>query len=207
MISASIRSVVRCCWWLVITGVTIAATAWVVRLHYVNTTHALESARVEMKALMADTVLGAVLGAVLPKATLPQAMALTIALAEAVASVLIANQCRHISRLIRRWRLSRQRHDGVQAQEAARRLLLAGLELVVMIGILIWGIRWDVALFTPRSPIRIDMFDDRAIRWATVGVLGYPSLTVVGSLMVDSCLQRLDEISATLTQLIDRRRP
>lgn len=147
MISATIRNVIRCCWWLAITAIVLVAAAWSVLEHYLNAANALELLGTEQKPLSADSLLGTVLSAFLPQAALPQAMALTISLIEALAFFFIANTLMDILGLIRHYRTSRKHDQPEEAEEAVWRLIENGFGMAMLGGLLVYGILWDLDIF------------------------------------------------------------
>lgn len=209
MSSISIRNIVRCGWWLTITAIAIVATAWVVLEHYLNAANALELLGTEQKPLTTDSLLRVFLGAVLPYAALPQAMAMIVVLVEAIAFILIATQCRHMIALIWVWRLRRELDDAMRAK-VIRRLLRAGVVLVCVIGVLIGVVRWELALFQSPglSPIDrlLNLFDDPVSAWVTERVWRSAFLMVVGALWVAFSIDRLGEALACSAQSIARDR-
>lgn len=225
MISATIRNIIRCGWWLGITAIAIAATAWALIEHYLNAANGLELAGTETKPLKADSLLGAFLGVFLPDATLPQAMALTISLLETLTLFMIANQLHSIPELVRRYRASRRANDHEEAEAAAWLLIEYTLGMLVPGCLLIYGILWDIEIFRYRSMAGANGLDDAveaagtlpswdlqlhenggaaAVQLARIGAWGYLSFTAAGCVMLDLCIRRLDDAFARLMRPVDQ---
>ena len=214
MISSFIRNGVRLTGWLLITAFALALTAWAFIEHYLNASNALELAGTEMKPMTQDSLLGPLFSAFLPDATLPQAMALTISMAETLAFFMISQQLFGVLGLVRVWRVSRKAGDDEQTEEATWQLLRTALELGVLGCLLVWGIRWDLAIFRYRSMAGANGLDDAVQAAATlpswdlqlqesggwavveltrVGAWGYLAFTAAGCVLLDLCLPRLDD--------------
>lgn len=209
MSRASVRHIVRCSWWLAVTGMTIGLSVWLIVWHDRHTAAVLELMETQGYALDAGSLLGAFLNALLPEGIpLPQAMALTLVLTEAAASVLIPMQCRHMVVLIRAWRFSRELDQTMRAL-ASGRLLRTGLLLLLGVGVLIGAVRYELVLLDPLvSPIDrlLNLFHDPFISWMTGGVWRSASLTVVGALWVVFAIDRLGESFAMLTRSVNHER-
>lgn len=206
MISAFIRNVVRCGWWLLITAIAIAAAAWGFLEHYLNAANALELLGTETKPLKADSLLGAVLGVFLPDATLPQAMALTIALTEALALFMIANQLQDVLGMVRHYRASRRHDKAEEAEEAVWRLIEESLGMAVLGGLLVYGILWDIEIFRYRSMAGAKGLDDAAKAAAALPIAawGYLAFTAAGCVLLELFIRRLDNAFARLMRPIDQ---
>lgn len=225
MISATIRNIIRCGWWLLIAAFAVVAAAWAVLEHYLNAANALELLGTEQKPLSADSLLGTVLGAFLPQATLPQAMALTIAVTEALAFFFIANTLMDILGLIRHYRTSRKHDNPNEAEEAVWRLIENGVGMAMLGGLLVYGILWDLDIFRYRSLAGANGYDTplkaaqqlpswaeelrengswAAVQMARVGAWGYLSFTAAGCVLLDLVIRKLDDAFSRLMQPIDQ---
>lgn len=225
MISGFIRNLVRCFWWLALTLVAIVATVWAVIEHYLNAANGLELAGTETKPLREDSLIGPVFEAFIPEATLPQAMALTIAVVEALGLFMMAHWLLKILELARPWRDGRRSGDQAKVREAIWQIGETSLLFAVLSGVLIWGIWWDLEIFRYRSMAGADGLDNAATAaatlpswalqlqeyggWAAIqlvkaGAWGYLSFTAVGCIMVELCLDRLDDAFARLMQPFDQ---
>lgn len=225
MISATIRNVIRCCWWLAITAIVLVAAAWSVLEHYLNAANALELLGTEQKPLSADSLLGTVLSAFLPQAALPQAMALTISLIEALAFFFIANTLMDILGLIRHYRTSRKHDQPEEAEEAVWRLIENGFGMAMLGGLLVYGILWDLDIFRYRSMAGAYDYDTplkaaqqlpswaeelrengswAAVQMARVGAWGYLSFTAAGCVLLDLVIRKLDDAFSRLMRPIDQ---
>lgn len=225
MISAMIRNVIRCFWWLGITAIAIVAAAWSVLEHYLNAANALELLGTEQKPLKHDSLLGAFLGAFLPQATLPGAMALTIAVTEAVAFFFIANTLQNILGLIRHYRSSRKHDNPEEAEEAVWRLVEEGLGMAMLGGLLVYGILWDLEIFRYRSMAGAYGYDTplkaaqqlpswaqelhehstwAAVQVARIGAWGYLSFTATGCVLLELVIRKLDDAFSKLMWPIDQ---
>lgn len=225
MISATIRNSIRCCWWLGITAIAIVAAAWSILEHYLNAANALELLGTEQKPLSADSLLGTVLSAFLPQAALPQAMALTISLIEALAFFFIANSLMDILGLIRHYRKSRKHDQPEEAEEAVWRLIENGVGMVMLGGLLVYGILWDLDIFRYRSMAGAYGYDTplkaaqqlpswaeelrengswAAVQMARVGAWGYLAFTAAGCVLLDLVIRKLDDAFSRLMQPIDQ---
>lgn len=225
MISATIRNIIRCGWWLAITALVVVAAAWSVLEHYLNAANALELLGTEQKPLSADSLLGTVLSAFLPQAALPQAMALTISLIEALAFFFIANTLMDILGLIRHYRTSRKHDKPEEAEEAVWRLIENGFGMAMMGGLLVYGILWDLDIFRYRSMAGAYGYDTplkaaqqlpswaeelrengswAAVQMARVGAWGYLSFTAAGCVLLDLVIRKLDDAFSRLMRPIDQ---
>src|SRR5574337_1446679 len=75
MSRASVRHIVRCSWWLAVTGMTISLSVWLIVRHDRHTAAVLELMETQGYALDAGSLLGAFLNALLPEGiSLLQAM-------------------------------------------------------------------------------------------------------------------------------------
>lgn len=209
MSTASVRHIVRCAWWLAVTWMTISLCGWLIVRHDRHAAAVLELVETQGYALDAGSLLGAFLNALLPEGiSLPQAMALTLVLAEAATSVLLAMQCRHMVVLIRARRFSRE-IDQTMRVLASRQLLRTSLLLLLGVGVLIGAVRYELVLLDPLvSPIDrlLNLFHDPVISWVTGGVWRSASLTVVGALWVVFAIDRLGETFVILTRSVNHGR-
>ena len=214
MISTALRNLAWLGIWLVVTLLAILVAVWSVIEHYLNAANGLELAGTEAKPLIEDFLIGRIIGAFLPEATLPQAMAFTISLVEAIAFFVMAHQLHGILELARYRRASRLKGDEAEVREATWQILETLLVFAVLGGVLVWGILWDIEIFRYRSMAGAAGLDDPAEAagtlpswamqlqdsgsWAAVqltrmGAWGYLSFTAVSCMVLALCFQKLEE--------------
>lgn len=224
MITKTVRNLVWLGGWLLVTLAAISGAVWAVIEHYLNAANGLELAGTETKPLSDDPLVGQVIGAFLPEATLPQAMAFTISLTEAIAFFMMAHQLLEVLELVRGRRVNRLNGDKAQVREATWRIVETLLVFAVLGGVLVWGLLWDIEIFRYRSMAGATGLDNPAEaagtlpswavqlrdswNWAVVpltwiGGWGYLSFTAAASILLALCLQKLEEQFAWTMRPVD----
>lgn len=190
--AAIIKHIIKFLGWLFLAVVSVALNCWAIIEHYLSAKGALELQGVERQEIWRDKLVGQVFGAFVPGATLPMAMALTIAAGEAICLLIVFNYLFRIFDLFRNWREYRiqkreiteletaesQRWDDSQAAKLADqrkvyeaemrgyafKITEAAAALALFIFILVYAVSYEMELFRYRSMAGIVAADSQGQR-------------------------------------------
>ena len=151
MVSNSIRHAVGTLFWVGLFALIAAMTCWAVLEHYLSVQSALELVGFEGREVWRDSLVGPFLNAMAPGLTLPQAVAATIAVIEAVMLLIICDLVARIARLLEYRRSVRHQGQDAEAREAAYRAIGYTALLAVVAALLVPALRYDFELFRLRA--------------------------------------------------------
>lgn len=91
MIGSILRHFVKFFGWLIITCFAVALNIWAILEHYLSAKNALELLGFEQSEIWRDKLVGPIIGVFVPSATLPMALALTIAAGQTICLFIVFN--------------------------------------------------------------------------------------------------------------------
>ena len=223
MVSNFIRHLVGTFFWLGLVAVSAAMTCWAVLEHYLNAQFAMELVGFENRQVWRDALIGPFLNALAPGLTLPQAVAVTIAVTSAVVFFIACDLVARIVRLLQYRRGARHQGLEVEAREAAVRAIGYGVLLAAVAVILMPAVRFDFELFRLRAlagakgmefpnevaelPNWPSIADDSDLSYsiwlAHAGAWGYLAFTVLGCVALHYSMGKVAENFTTLMAPID----
>ncbi len=187
---------------------TLAINAWAVVEHYLSVKNALELLGTERLPLYKDELLGQLIGAFVPNATLPLAIALTVATVEAIGLYVLFHELFEVLALNRHRRQALRAGDEDEAAEALHRIIMGTTVVVIFAVLLVPAIRFDLALFRFRSlagtmadptlaaqmpgwasQLR-DQGDFFSVQLAQIGAWGYLAFTAIGCLVLERAFSK-----------------
>lgn len=223
MIGLTIRRFTHLCFWLLIMGVALSATAWGVLEHYVSCRIGLEIVGTVTDPVGHDPLLGLLFNVIAPRATLSQAVALTIAVGEILSFFLIATGLGELLALIRHRRISVASRLNDEVAEATHRMVEIGFMVVILAVLLVPAVYWDLVLFEIRTlagagvgnPAQViswaagtalDSASVASARWfARVGAWGYLAFTALSSLSLEWTFRRVADCFTLLVEGLQNR--
>ena len=225
MISNIIRHLTALTGWTGLLLVAAALGLWMIVEHYLSLVSALQIAGFEEQEMRRDPLLGRVLGAFIPEASLSQAVALTIAATEAVALLIICAMIARVVRLLRYRRECRDHGDDARAKEAVVQAWQNVASLAVVGAVAFIAMRWDFELYRFRAaagawgwelPEEVLQLPDwrklaadenlpYSVRLAHYGAWGYLAFTVLGCFGLHYCICKIGERFTMLTDSFNDR--
>jgi len=211
MWASFVRHSVGTVWWLGIATIGILANLWAVVEHYLNAKNALELAGTEKQPLWRDELVGRLLGAFMPDASLANALAVTVSVLEALALFILFHELFHVIELMRH-RRSHQAAENVAEVDEAKWRIIESLTLMGILGVfLVFAISFDVELFRFRAlAVVLGVGDsdvvparDHVVSLANIGAYGYLAFTAIGALLLDWSFQKLDDRCTLLLALVE----
>lgn len=178
----------------------LAVNLWVVVEHYLAAQSALTLLGTEAWPVSVDRLIGPIVGAFAPGASLPQAVALTLSVGLWLSLVLLTLQAVEIAEMARHGANMRAAGDAEEARAARWDIGKRSLLMILLVVALVPAIRWDMLLFefrTLASPlgdpaqapglIRLSLQDGDfkatyAYLLATAGSWGYLGVTLACAL-------------------------
>ena len=151
MASTFIRHFVGILGWACLFAVAGALALWTIVEHYLSVKSALELVGFEQQEMWRDPLVGRVLSAFMPEATLPQAVALTIAVTEALALLIVCEVVTRIVRLLHHRRAMQDLGNDAEAREAVVQVWERVALLAVIGTVLVVALRYDFELFRLRA--------------------------------------------------------
>ena len=223
MASTVIRHLVGLLGWACLFGVAVALALWTIVEHYLSVKSALELVGFEQQEMWRDPLVGRVLGAFMPEATLAQAVALTIAVTEALVLVIAFEVMTRIGRLLHHRRAMRDLGNDAEAREAVVQACERLALLAVLGAALVVALRYDFELFRLRAvagslgmelPEEVSRLQgwgalasdpDRpyAVTLAHIGAWGYMAFTMLGCFALHYCPGKVGEHFSKLMAPID----
>ena len=223
MASSAVRHVVGIVGWTCLFAIAVALAVWMIVEHYLSVRSALELLGFEQQEMWRDPLVGRVLGAFIPAVTLPQAVALTIAVTEALALVIACELLKRIGRLLRHRRAMRDLGNDAEAREAIAQAWELVALLAVIGGVLVVALRYDFELFRLRAvagslgmelPEQVAQLRDwpalaadpdrrYSVTLAQIGAWGYLAFTVLGCFSLHYCPGKIGEHFTKLMAPVD----
>ncbi len=213
MLSNFFRHTVTSLLWAAFVAVAMLTTIWAVLEHYLNLRGALELSGFETQELWRDPLVGQLLAAFIPGASLPQALALGIATTEALALFLMVELVVSLVGLIWLRREAVAVNDLAQARDANHRIVWRGTVLVVIALVIGPALRLDFELFRfralagalgvelPEEAVQIPTWDavlaepdlPYSVVLAGVGAWGYLAFTLLLCVALDAGFRQFNE--------------
>jgi hypothetical protein len=131
--------------------VAVVANLWSVFEHYCGARSALELSGLEQQPILRDPLLGWIFESLMPKASLPQAMALTLAGCEALGFLMIFHVLFGLVRVASNRSEAAHAGDDTGVRHYNWQLLLSASELVIAVGLLVPALLFEVDLFRFRG--------------------------------------------------------
>jgi hypothetical protein len=223
MISSVLRNVGRFLVWGAVVVAAVWVNVWAIPEHYLQVKGGLEMAGFEQQELYRDPLVGRIFGPFFPEATLPLAMALTLALGEALGLYLWFYEIFDVLALAGHRHESRLAGRAEEVREATRRIVQSVMKLLFMSALLFWAIRWDVEIFRfrslasalgpegPATPGDVASWDlqlqnhaSQYVVWlAQYGAWGYIAITAVGCLALEWAFLNLGISFAQVMRPVD----
>jgi hypothetical protein len=221
MVSSSVRHLCSVAFWIAVVALLLAANVWAVMEHYLAADAALRLVFREQPELFRDGLLGNVLGAFVPNATLTQALALTISVLQTIAMFFVA----HLTyAALEMWKLrsvALQAGDPAEAREAASRIVWMAAMVVPILALLALTVPYDVELFRFRAlagalgkdspelaldvPYSSSLAGDVpfSVVLAGIGARAYVALVLLGAWLLEVSFDRLADRWTFLMRPVD----
>lgn len=208
MISSSVRHLVGMALWLGVVCLTLLCSLWAVLEHYLAADAALTLIFQQQPGLHRDGLIGVVLGAFIPNATLTQALAFSLSMAQALGVFMLAHLTFTSLDLWRHRTAARSAADAAQVEEATARLWRVAVMAVPIAAFLFYALRFDMELFRFRAlagSMDIDTPEQARTIAQTLGLTSNAPLSLTLSRLGSEAYAALLALSAWLLEVaLDR---
>jgi hypothetical protein len=225
---------------LLVLSFVLVINAWLALEHYLNAKNALELLGTEQGEIWRDKLIGPYVGAFAAHATLPMALALTIALGQSIGFYCLFNIIFQLIQLFQhRWRhreivRNQEQQENEQqvseskteVQAATTKIIENTLILLLLGGLLIVTVDYEVELFRFRSFAGIQQYDSSldavtipvwgelikekgkflAYQLAYSGAWGYIAFTALCCLILEVSLHKAGDLYDNIWALIEQAR-
>lgn len=223
MVSVTIRRLGAFVFWLGLFVVVLCATFFAILEHYLALKSGLEIAGFEPIPIKGDELVGPFLTAFVPNATLPEATALTIALFDFLAFLIVFDALFWAVELAQFHRASKAAERPDEAAEAKNQLIATGVVLFVSLVLLFPALGWEISIWRFRSiagamgiehltnvggipdweQLRETIGGTFIYQLARIGAWGYIAFTALGCIALDQCGRRMGRQLSLLLSPLD----